>query len=63
MNSSSSGCGKAEIAGYPVRVIHEHPLRYIYYTEADQIVRFDSIETLHAVKAASNATTYFLGSF
>eukprot|EP01036_Dinobryon_divergens_P029394 gene29394-38483_t len=52
---------QAEIAGYPVRVIHEHPLRYIYYTEADQIVRFDSIETLHAVKAASNATTYFLG--
>ena len=62
-SSSSSDCGGAEIAGYPVRVIHEQPLRYVYYTEADQIVRFDSIETLHAVKAASNATTYFLGSF
>ena len=59
----SSYCGKIEIAGYPVRVIHEQPLMYVYYTEADQIVRFDSVATLHAVKAASNATTYFLGLF
>eukprot|EP01037_Dinobryon_pediforme_P042011 gene42011-52115_t len=48
------------IAGHAVTAIHEYPLRYIYYTEADQIVRFDSIDTLHATKAASNATTYFL---
>ena len=61
-SSSSRFCGRIEIAGYPVRVIHELPLMYVYYTEADQIVRFDSIDTLHAVKAASNATTYFLGS-
>ena len=60
-SGSSSSCGRIEIAGYPVRVIHELPLMYVYYTEADQIVRFDSIDTLHAVKAASNATTYFLG--
>jgi len=50
-----------EIGGYEVHAVHSHPIRYIYYTEADQIVRFDSLLTAHAIKAASNATTYFLG--
>jgi hypothetical protein len=37
------------------------PLRFIYYTECDQIVHFDSPATLLALSAASNETTFFTG--
>jgi len=50
-----------EIGGHAVHAVHSHSIRYIYYTEADQIVRFDSLLTFNAVKAASNATTFFSG--
>lgn len=36
------------------------PLKHVYYTESDQIVRFDSYQTLRAVIAATNQSTYFL---
>lgn len=50
-----------EIGGHTVHAVHTQPIRFVYYTEADQIVRFDSLLTFRAIKAASNATTYFLG--
>jgi hypothetical protein len=37
------------------------PLQYVYYTECDQIVRFDSEETFQALLAATNETTFFTG--
>eukprot|EP01038_Epipyxis_sp_PR26KG_P006295 gene6295-8669_t len=48
--------GNAKIAP-----LHSTPIQYIYYTESDQILRFDSKETFDAISAASNETTYFLG--
>jgi len=37
------------------------PKKYVYFTECDQIVRFDSWATLQALTAASNETTFFVG--
>lgn len=42
-------------------LIHDVPIEYVYYTEADQIVRFQSEALLEATLAASNGTTYFIG--
>jgi hypothetical protein len=36
-------------------------IQYIYYTEQDQIVRFDSLETLRAITSALNESTFFVG--
>lgn len=36
-------------------------LRYVYYTECDQIVVFDDLVTLEALSKASNETTFFTG--
>lgn len=38
-----------------------HPLKFVYYTECDQIVRFDDEMTLQALSAASNNTCFFVG--
>jgi hypothetical protein len=38
-----------------------HPIRYVYYTENDQIIKFDSSTTFHALVTASNETTFFTG--
>jgi hypothetical protein len=38
-----------------------YPIRYVYYTENDQIVRFDSDSTFYALSAACNDTTFFTG--
>jgi hypothetical protein len=37
------------------------PIKHAYYTECDQVVRFDSMETMHALVAASNESTFFVG--
>lgn len=42
-------------------LIHSVPIEYVYYSEADQIVRFASDTILDATLAASNKTTYFIG--
>jgi hypothetical protein len=34
---------------------------YIYYTEADQLLRFDDMTTLKSVSSVSNRTTVVLG--
>jgi hypothetical protein len=36
-------------------------IRYVYYTEMDQVVRFDSFNTFRALSAASNETTFYVG--
>lgn len=38
-----------------------YPLHFAYYSECDQILRFDSMETFHALSEASNDTTFFTG--
>ena len=40
---------------------HHHPIRYVYYTEMDQIVRFDSFSTLRALSLSSNDSCFFTG--
>ncbi len=40
---------------------HFHPIRYVYYSECDQIVKFDSMSTFHAISSATNDTTFFVG--
>ncbi len=37
------------------------PFRFVYYTEMDQILRFDSEQTLLAISAASNSSCFFTG--
>ena len=37
------------------------PIRFVYYTEMDQIVRFDSLSTLRAISKASNDSCFFVG--
>jgi len=38
-----------------------YPIRYVYYSENDQIVRFDSDATFYALSAACNDSTFFTG--
>ncbi len=37
------------------------PLKFIYYTECDQIVKFDDLTTFQALSAATNESTFFTG--
>lgn len=46
----------------PVKLISENDfIRYIYYTESDQVLFFDSIKTLNVVTSASSLTSVVLG--
>ena len=38
-----------------------YPIRFVYYTEMDQVVRFDSLNTLRALSKASNESCFFVG--
>lgn len=58
---SRSSSDTVLLDGHPVRPVHSHPIRYIYYTEADQIVRFDSIRTFDVITAATNDSFYLTG--
>lgn len=40
---------------------HVHPIRFVYFSESDQVVSFDSDETLRALSAASNESCFFTG--
>lgn len=44
-----------------VREENWKPLKYIYYTECDQIVKYDNDQTFLALSAASNDSTFFTG--
>ena len=39
----------------------EHRLRYVYYTESDQILHFSDPLTRRAIMSANNATTFLIG--
>lgn len=49
------------LGGFPIRPIHKYPIKYIYYTEADQILRFDSLRTFDVITAATNDSFYLTG--
>ena len=36
-------------------------IKYVYFTESDQIVKYDTMETFYALSDASNQTTFFAG--
>jgi hypothetical protein len=36
-------------------------IKYVYFTESDQVVHFDSFNTLAALSSASNESTFFVG--
>jgi len=36
-------------------------IKFVYYTECDQIVKYDSMNTLKALSLASNESTFFVG--
>lgn len=55
-HSSSVSLRKTKDTGEAVQ-----PLRFVYYTECDQIVRFDSETTFDALSAASNESCFFVG--
>jgi hypothetical protein len=37
------------------------PIKFVYYTECDQIVHYDSMNTAEAMSSASNESTFFVG--
>ena len=37
------------------------PIRFVYYTEMDQVLRFDSLQTLQAISTAANSSCFFSG--
>ena len=37
------------------------PIKFVYYTESDQVVRFDSSNTLNTILQASNSSCFFVG--
>jgi hypothetical protein len=39
----------------------KYPIKYVYFTESDQVVRFDSMATMRALTAASNSSCFFVG--
>ena len=45
----------------PVGLSVRHPIHFVYYTECDQIVRFDSLASFAAISDASNDTTFLTG--
>ena len=50
-----------DLFGYKVIPFNNIPIEYVYYSEADQILRFDSQETVDLALAVSNSTTYIIG--
>lgn len=50
------------VSNYTVHLpLHPGPLQYVYYSECDQIVRWDSLETLQAISNALNESLFFTG--
>lgn len=45
----------------PVGLTVRHPIHFVYYSECDQIIRFDSPASFAAISDASNDTTFFTG--
>ena len=58
-SNSTSGTGSSSTSSR--KQTHFVPIKYIYFSECDQVVRFDDEMTLQALTAASNETTFFTG--
>ena len=46
---------------YKVPLNYYHPIRYTYYTESDQIVKYDNYVTFQALSSILNDTTFVSG--
>jgi hypothetical protein len=58
-NATHSGGNNASAAD---TIHHPYPaIKFVYYTESDQVVYYDSFETLRALSTASNDSTFFVG--
>ena len=57
---SSRATASAHLGSIPLHASKD-PILFVYYTECDQVVRFDSLATRDMVVAASNDTTFFVG--
>ena len=55
-SSSSSSSSSINLQKHPYPVI-----KYVYFTESDQIVYYDSFTTLYALSAASNDSMFIVG--
>jgi hypothetical protein len=53
--------GTATKAGPSAGAMIGPVIRYVYFTEADQTVHFDSLTTTRALSAATNDSTFFVG--
>lgn len=57
----NEGRKESTVRGKQRRPLVFVPKKFVYFTESDQIVRFDSWATLQALTAASNDSTFFVG--
>jgi hypothetical protein len=48
------------VASEPRLRLRSLPIRYVYYTEMDQVVHFDSMDLFKAIYGATNASTFFV---
>jgi len=60
-SSNNTHTGQSAHGGVNNTIHHAPAIKYVYFTESDQVVRFDTFETLRALTAASNETTFFVG--
>ena len=71
-HAAAAAAAAAEGGGNLTRLLDRHgnssssqgnnyPIRFVYYTEMDQVVRFDSFSTLRALSKASNESCFFVG--
>lgn len=60
-SSNSSSSGSSSSGARARRQAHFVPIKYVYFSECDQVVRFDDEMTLQALTAASNETCFFTG--
>ena len=58
--------GEVTVTAYNESVLSKEttkkgPFKYVYFTESDQIVRFDSFHTMSTLLQASNSSCFFVG--
>lgn len=48
--NTPNNANKAKKHGNSKKINHFHPIQYVYYSESDQILRFNNFDTLQAIK-------------
>jgi hypothetical protein len=48
------------VASEPRMRLRDQPIRYVYYTEMDQVVHFDSMDLFKAIYGATNGSIFFV---